>query len=94
MTARRRTSRAAAGRRTTGRARRRSESLIGHLIGMALVSFLVYAALDRFTPAADALAMWCSGLAAGLAALPAWTRMRHRVASTISPAPATRRSTR
>jgi hypothetical protein len=69
--------------------RRRSEAAIGHLVGIAATSFLVYVALDRLTSAPDAVAMWCSGLAAGWCSLP----LLRRCAAYLTPPPVRPRKT-
>ncbi|WP_380852504.1 hypothetical protein [Sphaerisporangium dianthi] len=62
--------------------------MVGHLVGVAATSLLVYVGLDHLAPVSDAVALWCSGLAAGLCSLPAWTVIRRRLASTLAPSPA------
>jgi hypothetical protein len=45
------------------------DAAFGLLVAAAVLSWLAYVALDHLTAAPDALAMWCSGAIAGLAAV-------------------------
>uniref|UniRef100_UPI003F49151C hypothetical protein n=1 Tax=Sphaerisporangium sp. CA-236357 TaxID=3240030 RepID=UPI003F49151C len=66
--------------------RRRAESAVGHLVGTAVVSALVWWLLSAFTSLPDGAALWLSGLAAGWSSLPAL----RRTAAYLNPAPTPR----
>jgi hypothetical protein len=73
---------------TRAKARRRAESVTGHLIGIAVVSALTWWGLG-FTALPELAAAWCSGMVAGLCCLPAIATARRKLAA-AAPAPKSR----
>jgi hypothetical protein len=70
---------------TRAKARRRAESVTGHLIGIAVVSALTWWGLE-FTALPELAAAWCSGMVAGLCCLPAIATARRTLAAATAPA--------
>jgi len=56
----------------------KSDAAFGRLFTAALLSWVVYALLDHWTPATDQVAMWCAGLVAGVVAAASPRRSRRR----------------
>ncbi|MEU5869582.1 hypothetical protein ABZ815_51055 [Nonomuraea sp. NPDC047529] len=63
---------------------RRAESVVGHLVAIAVLSAGAWWGLT-FTTLPGPVAAWLSGLVAGLSALPALNTARRRLVAAVSP---------